>query len=182
MKYNNTMLLAHLPITLSMLLAASAGCADPLQQTKWLVAARQDTDGTGEARAMPPYIRLYEGNRLTQNTVCAIALTIGEHRQFNFKSHDGGCANDEARSIEFERMPAGSIVELYDEPSCGKNDDWVSFTFKQLVARTYASGFEYSLEDKDFGDGEVVISKVYHKHNGLDGKVSCMIVNVPPEH
>lgn len=163
-------LLAHLPIVLVVLLA---GAATPPSQAN---------DTAGHVEVMPPYIRLYEGNGLSQNAVCSIQLTPGTNWQLNFKGHDGGCANDEARSIEFERMPAGTIVELYDEPSCGKNDDWVSFTFKKLVPRTWAWGFQYDLEDTEYGDGDVVYSKVYHGHNGLDGKVSCMIISVAPEH
>ncbi|MDR6643941.1 MULTISPECIES: hypothetical protein [Luteibacter] len=182
MKYNNTTLLARLPIALSMLLAASAGYADPVQQARGFVSAQQEADGTGDAKVMPPYVRLYEGHNLTQDTVCSVPLTIGAHAQYHFRDKEGHCANDEAKSIEFEHVPAGTVVELYDDPKCGKGDDWVSFTFRKLVPRTYAWGFEYSLEDTDFGNGQVVYSKVYHEDNGLDGKVSCMIINVPPEH
>ncbi|SDF16222.1 MULTISPECIES: hypothetical protein [Rhodanobacteraceae] len=182
MKYDDTTLLVRLPVALSMLFAASAGCADPLQQASGFASVRQDADGTSGTKVMPPYVRLYEGHKLTQDTVCSVPLAVGEHKQYHFQEKEGHCANDEAKSIEFERIPAGTVVELFDDPKCGKGDDWVSFTFRKLVPRTWAWGFEYDLEDKDYGDGEVVYSKVYHKDNGLDGKVSCMIINVPPEH
>lgn len=135
-----------------------------------------------QPQSEPPQVRLFEGNNTSQNVVCTIALAEPFSQMFRFKSKDGGCKNDEARSIEFDWIPPGTVIELYDDADCLTSDDWVKFTFLKRVKYTWAGGFEYSKDDTDYGEGDVVYSKTYHKDNGLDGKVSCMKINIPPPH
>lgn len=143
-------------------------------------ASARTPASTVTPRAVPPYVRLYEGELAKQNTVCSIPITEQPYfRQFYFQKHEGECRNDEARSLSFENIPAGTVVRLYDDPKCGVNDDWVEFIILKRVAYTYNWKFEFSNVDTKYGDGEPVYSQTYHRVNGLDGKVSCMVISVP---
>lgn len=143
-------------------------------------SAQSGTPGA-QPNTLPPIVRLYEGKNRSQNTVCTVSITQRpSFEMYHFKGNANRCKNDEAQSIEFERIPAGSVIQLFDDPECGKNDDWVEWTFFQEVAMTYSKSFEYSHEDSEFGDGKsLVYDKVYHPKGGLNGKVSCMIISIP---
>jgi len=126
-------------------------------------------------------VQLWEGTHLTKDIVCIkrdLQLQLPYDQTFNFQS-GGGCANDEASSIEFFNMPGGSIVRLYDDPRCHGDDDYVVFTFELDVPRTWSSDLERTRDDYDFGGGKRVYTQHFYHHNGLNGKVSCMMIHVP---
>ncbi|WP_036143099.1 hypothetical protein [Luteibacter sp. 9135] len=139
----------------------------------------QTQAAVAQPQSEPPQVRLFEGNNTSQNVVCTIGLAEPFSQMFRFQKKDGNCANDEARSIEFERMPPGTVIELYDDPECLTSDDWVKFTFLKRVAHTFASSFQYDFDSGYGSDGDTVYSQRAHYKNGLDGKVSCMKINVP---
>lgn len=111
---------------------------------------------------------LYEGNGAIQNKVCDLPLEDAETR---FRGN-GACDNDEARSLVLSLARAGTRISLYDSPDCRVNDDYTIIRVKRDLFRKVVSSFERSVNDTD-------IEVVYHRDNGLDGKVSCVRVEAP---
>ena len=114
------------------------------------------------SRQSPPFVAFYEGNNARQNLLCS--LETQQNRSVNFQS-GGDCDNDEARSLILYNLPVGRVLRLYDSPNGSLTDDWVELTVKRTVARHVISSFENTYEDDD-------VKVVYHRNNGLDGKVS----------
>ncbi|HEY0372500.1 MAG TPA: M12 family metallo-peptidase [Thermoanaerobaculia bacterium] len=115
------------------------------------------------AGALQGVLSFYEGNLGTQNKVCdlnTLAQTV------RFKSHDA-CDNDEARSLVLTLVPANTRIEIYDNPDCQANDDWMSIDVKRAIFRKTIGSFERNVDDLD-------VKVTYTRDNGLDGKVSCV--------
>ncbi len=117
-----------------------------------------------------PTVDLHEGNNATQNLVCSI--TIGQPRNYRFPNHSE-CDNDEARSATLYSVRAGQVIRLFDHPGGSREDDWTEITIKRNTKKVVVPTFERSFEDQ-------YIRVVYHRENGLDGKVSRLEVKTRP--
>lgn len=109
-----------------------------------------------------PLVTLYEGNNAEQNLVCA--LSADQNGAVNFQSSTE-CDNDETRSLVLYNLPAGRVIRLYDSPSGSLEDDWTEIIVKRSIGRKAIGSFELSFDDDD-------VRLMYHRNNGLDGKVS----------
>jgi endonuclease YncB( thermonuclease family) len=78
--------------------------------------------------------------------------------------------DDEARSLLFRKLSTGTIIRLFDHPAGDTSDDWVEILVKQEVEGYCVISFETSFED-------IVISVNSSHADGLDGKVSLMVVD-----
>ncbi|EDM68919.1 hypothetical protein PE36_19980 [Moritella sp. PE36] len=116
-----------------------------------------------------PEIMLYEGNNATQNIVCTLNVY---DREFNFKN-SGSCDNDETRSAKLVGVSAGTQFTVYDSPNGDTGDDYTQITVLQDILGTYDID---SYEDS-YSDDYVRVN--FHRHNGLDGKVSRIKISAP---
>jgi hypothetical protein len=73
--------------------------------------------------------------------------------------------NDEARSARLRYVQPGTLIRVYDAPDGNSKDDWTEVHIKRAGWNVIVPTFEKSYEDED-------VKVVYHRHNGLDGKVS----------
>lgn len=108
-------------------------------------------------------IIFYEGNGCSQEIVQTI-----EGENFDGRAY----RNDEARSVKLVQVPRGTVIKVYDSPD-GKEDD--DFAIIEVKKKT----FEYcirSFEESIYSDN---IEMVYNKKNGLDGKISRIVVTFP---
>jgi len=107
---------------------------------------------------------LYEGNNCSQDVLCEEWFEGFR----NFKK-ETSCPNDEARSLFIRNARRGEQYWLFDSPDGSLNDDWVEIAilndFNELCIKTF---------ERSFDDGSIRI--IYHKRNGLDGKVSAMTI------
>ncbi len=127
-------------------------------------------------KAAGSYAELYEGNSATQDVVCP--LFVGRNKSLHFSDPwtgtDFPCNNDEARSILLHDVPAGKVLRFYDDGGQGyQDDDWTEIVVKQPVSRKYIDTFEQSFEDAD-------VKVVFHRDNGLDGKISSADIATTP--
>lgn len=86
---------------------------------------------------------------------------------------NGNDANDHARSCTVSGS-AGIRFIVYDSPQGHTRDDWTEITLKKEVSGYYIDTFE-----KRQGGGvyeDEYIRMEYHRDNGLDGKVSSLII------
>lgn len=128
------------------------------------------------SRAAGSYVELYEGNGGTQDVVCPIFVTRNKSLRFfdPLTGTDYPCDNDEARSILLHDVPAGKVLRFYDDPDGRfQDDDWTEIITKRAVARKYVDTFEQSFEDAD-------VKVIFHRDNGLDGKISFAEVAATP--
>jgi hypothetical protein len=98
-----------------------------------------------------------------------------QDQNINFTHSKNRCKNDEAKSMALTGFfKRGTKIILYDHPDGKHSDDWFEVEFLQDMAnvRYIIPTFEISFQDR-------FIKAVYHKKNGLDGKVSRMDVRVP---
>ena len=109
-----------------------------------------------------PYIQFFEGNNATQLNVGGTRFEPG--KSYNFKK-TGKFKNDEARSMEFNFLPVGAKISVWDNPDGKTNDCWTEIIVKKCVLRYVVPTFEHSYEDS-------IVRVIYHAGNGLDGKVS----------
>jgi hypothetical protein len=114
---------------------------------------------------------LHEGNSGGQDVVG----TLRDDLTVTTVSGSSTFVNDEARSVIAYWVAPGTVLRLYDSPSCSTSDDWVSIKVKTLKKKLVISSFQQSVSGPDY---EVA----YHAVNGLDGKVSCAKVTAvaPP--
>lgn len=112
-----------------------------------------------------PRISLYEGSNGTQDHVCVVDVGHADTTVFDATPNPRNCDNDEARSARLFEVPTGRIVRLFDSPEGSREDDWLEITAKRDIVEALIPGFQRSYEDAD-------VRVVYHRNNGLDGKVS----------
>ena len=127
-------------------------------------------------KAAGSYAELYEGNSATQDILCPIFLKQNKNVAFSdlWGGADFPCNNDEARSILLHDVPAGKVLRFYDDGGRGyQDDDWTEILVKQPVSRKYVDTFERSFEDAD-------VKVIFHRDNGLDGKISSAEVATAP--
>jgi phosphatidylserine/phosphatidylglycerophosphate/cardiolipin synthase-like enzyme len=127
-------------------------------------------------RAVNEYLELYDGNNGLEDVVCPIGLNSNKSFQFSdpLLGTQHKCNNDAARSMLLHDVPAGKVVRFYDHGGRQyQDDDWVEIITKRFVARKYINTFQQSFSDAD-------VRVIYHRDNGLDGKVSAAeIAGVP---
>jgi hypothetical protein len=70
-------------------------------------------------------------------------------------------------------VPQGRVIKLYDDPGGSLDDDWVEIIVRRDLLVTTIDTFESSYEDAD-------VRVIYHRNNGLDGKVSRAVVDDDP--
>jgi hypothetical protein len=118
------------------------------------------------------YAEMYEGNGGTQDMICPIGMPLGVARTERL---DGDpCSNDETRSLLLHDVTTGQVLRLYDDPDGGwQDDDWTEIRIKRPVPRKYIDTYERSFEDDD-------VRVIFHRNNGLDGKVSFAEVALSP--
>lgn len=114
-------------------------------------------------------VDLYEGNGASQNVVCSLVVGAQGFFSYDFPDLDE-CDNDEARSLILHDVPGGRVIRLYDSPSGATDDDWVQIRVLQPVTSYTIPTFENSFED-------AFVRVTYHPDNGLDGKVSRLVVS-----
>ncbi|AKQ66803.1 hypothetical protein A176_003715 [Myxococcus hansupus] len=99
-----------------------------------------------------------------------------------------GWKNDEARSMKLIRWPAGVRVRVCDSPSCATNDDWTDYRFKVYTPEQCIHTFEPLPPYYDPEYGWVTTTQhlspfrdtYWHYVNGLDGKVSKILIESNP--
>lgn len=114
-----------------------------------------------------PTVDLHEGNGGTQNLVCT--LPVGESETIRFPGHPE-CDNDEARSVILRDVPADRVLRVFDDPDGSRQDDWTEIETKRDVGELLIPTFEESFDNDD-------VRVSYHRHNGLDGKISRLEVD-----
>jgi len=127
-------------------------------------------------RSVGSYLELYEGNSGTQDVVCPIGAIGNKSLRFRdlWQGSDARCDNDEARSVLLHDVPAGKVFRFYDDGDRAyQDDDWTEIIVKQPVSRKYVDTFERSYEDSD-------VRVIFHRDNGLDGKISAAEVDTAP--
>jgi hypothetical protein len=119
-------------------------------------------------------ITWYSGNDGTKNVVRTDNFSgEGSIKQtFNLKQYGG--QNDEIRSAVMEYLPVGSVITVYDNPDGKKDDDWSVVTIKQYDDQITIPHFEQPGETSKY-------KLVYNKKNGLNGKISCVDINIPEQ-
>ena len=81
--------------------------------------------------------------------------------------------NDAIRSIQLENTLPGTKIVLYDNSEANTNDDYIEVFVKKKIAKGKIITLEKSFENAN-------LKVVYHKNNGLNGKVSYVSV-IPPK-
>ncbi len=86
------------------------------------------------------------------------------------------------------RWPAGVRVRVCDSPSCATNDDWTDIRFKQYTSEVCIHSFDPPPPYYDPAYGWVSFindlspsrDTFWNYHNGLDGKVSKLLIEASP--
>ncbi|HYH95032.1 reprolysin-like metallopeptidase [Hyalangium sp.] len=115
-------------------------------------------------RIRGPRVSLYEGSGGTQDHVCVVSTATDDALDFS-AADPRFCDTDEAKSIRIFDTPAGRVLRFFDSPDGSRQDDWVEIRVKRAISEKLIGTFESSFEDDD-------VRVVYHRNNGLDGKVS----------
>jgi len=111
-------------------------------------------------------IRFMEGHNCTQESTGEASDKSGQSIKF---SKTPGFKNDEAKSLQLIDVRAKAVIKVFDDPSGKTSDDYTEITVKKPI-RTYCVGtFQKDLDDE-------FVTVTHHKHNGLDGKVSLLVV------
>lgn len=118
----------------------------------------------------PFYLAFYCGNNFTDG----LAGCISSKGSYNLTKGGQPVPNDEARSLIFHAVPAMSI-EVYDNSEGSTNDDYCKISVTKPISADDPFGiptFEVSATYSDEG-----VETVYHKENGLDGKISLIKIS-----
>jgi micrococcal nuclease len=110
------------------------------------------------------------GNGCTQDVAAEVSARPGQ--SVNSQS-DASFQNDEARSVVLLGVPADTRVTVYDDPGADRGDDYTELYLKRAVDVLCVDSFERSFENDS-------VVAVFHRVNGLDGKVSQVEVAVGP--
>jgi hypothetical protein len=111
----------------------------------------------------------WQGNDGTKN---AWPLTTESAQSWNLTKGGSPVPNDEARSCTIVDASAGTVIRVYDSPSGSESDDWAEIRVNENVSSpVVVNTFEATAT---YGGGTVSVT--FHKHNGLDGKVSFISI------
>lgn len=111
-------------------------------------------------------IIFFEGNSCTQDRVGS--LDASQPWNLNLKKSTR-IDNDEIRSARLLMVPRGTVIRVYDSPEGKKSDDWTEISVLRTVPQISINTFEASVSTSD-------MTQVFHKHNGLDGKISRITI------
>jgi len=84
--------------------------------------------------------------------------------EVNLKKHHV-MKNDEARSVKLCGVIPGTELKVWDNPDASSDDDYTIIKVKKWKSEIIINTFEHSYEDE-------YVKVSFHKHNGLDGKIS----------
>ncbi|QRK12133.1 hypothetical protein JQX13_20090 [Archangium violaceum] len=112
----------------------------------------------------PPVVTFWEGNGCSQDQV---GWYIYNNTPMIMPNSGGsGWVNDEARSMMLFRMPANTIVRVYNSGSGSHSEDWAEIVVKEYADQLCIHSFEDAVDNAAY-------SLRYCRYNGdLDGKVS----------
>jgi hypothetical protein len=116
----------------------------------------------------------YEQNNANPrgDTTCVLPAS----RDYDVRLPAFGCENDEARSLKIRGVTAGTRISLFDSASGSTQDDYARIDVKRDVGineSVTVGTFETDYETADF-------KVTYIRNNGLDGKVSRIIIGKTP--
>lgn len=112
-------------------------------------------------------IVLLRGNNGSQRISCTFGITT---RGFWNIKNLSACHNDDARSAKLMAGKAGTKVTVYDSPSGSTGDDYTVITvLKDFDMPLIINSFESNYQNE-------FIKVQYFRKNGLDGKVSSVLV------
>jgi hypothetical protein len=117
-------------------------------------------------------IRFYEGLWATQSNFCTTSIFSIPYAYKGFWD----CSNDEAKSLKLQNIPAGSTIAVYDSKSCGDDDDYSVITVLKSVPEIVVGDFTHGVINQE---AWTMRTKYV---NGIAGKVSCAIVDIPGPH
>jgi len=120
----------------------------------------------------------FEGNNCSQEVVGTMPYHRGDGRTRHVNAKKvSWFENDEARSLLVKGLKKGAVIVLYDHPDAKTKDDFSVIEIKKDAPKkgVCIGTFERSMRAKD-GAWELV----YVRKNGLDGKVSHIVVSPKP--
>ncbi|MEL7450305.1 MAG: hypothetical protein AAFN78_13915 [Pseudomonadota bacterium] len=125
--------------------------------------------------AAPPTVEFFYDNGGYGEVQCVIPEAILDlvdvfPGPIFYEPQSFGCNNDDIRSLVFRNVPAGFTIQLCDASDCSNNDDISVTTVLQSDKYHRVDTFEAT-----YNDG--VVSQQYFEDNGLDGKVSAIILD-----
>ncbi len=121
------------------------------------------------AEAFAPDLVFYEGNSCKQGIKAALHNHRPGKHSINCKKSKA-CDNDEIRSMRiYSFVRPHTDVIVYDHPEAETKDDWTKVSIGKPDFHGAPSRCIKSFEKSHSSDG---ISVKFHKHNGLDGKIS----------
>jgi hypothetical protein len=94
------------------------------------------------------------------------------HKDGTVKCDGGRCDNDEISSIKiYPGIKKNTVIALYDSSNNPHMDDWTRIHIGEtkLAEPFCINGLEHNTSDREAGQD---INVIYHKMNGLNGKVS----------
>lgn len=123
----------------------------------------------------PPTIGFFSFNNPQNDSTPFLDLAV-VNQTYDCKSHSG--MNDKARSMGLLNVPAGVVICVYDDPGGSTSDDWCEIT----VLRNTPAESVWPVNTFEQTQTDEYVSQVFHRNNGLDGKVSFITVAVaaPP--
>lgn len=152
-------------------LTGGAPTTDNFQRGGSAAAAKSQPSKGTQAVA---FVRWYEGLNLEQDNFCTVDINT-RPLYLRKKFSDYGCTNDEARSVQLQNLPPGTVLYVYDLPSCGESDDWGKATVLKQAASLQVGDFNHTFTDP------AGLQYESHYNNGINGKLSCFIIDVPDE-
>lgn len=118
-------------------------------------------------------IFLFRDNGCRQRVSCS-SSDRGSSRRTLVMDNYPWCHNDDARSLcLWEGVKKGTVIRVADDPECTRNDDWAEIVVTGNINRwTCVPSFLSS----GTIDGVVRVTYNEVRGDGLDGKVSCMVI------
>jgi hypothetical protein len=116
----------------------------------------------GEDGMRPGGLVFREGNRCSQDIIGETNHFPGQRINLP-RTH--AWENDEARSLQLERVRAGTVIRVFDDAGGSRDDDYTVIKVKANTNRHCIRTFERSWQNS-------TVRVQFHRHNGLDGKVS----------
>ncbi|WP_121626880.1 hypothetical protein [Poseidonibacter antarcticus] len=77
--------------------------------------------------------------------------------------------NDEANALKLIEIKKGTLIHLYDSPDGSQEDDWAEIYVKKDIKEMTIDSFEQNKNNDE-------IDIYYSKNNGLNGKVSRVVI------
>lgn len=87
-----------------------------------------------------------------------------------YQKGDAHFRNDAVSSMRLLGVQAGTVIKIYDHPKGSEDDDWTEIKVRKDISSYDIGSFELSRLDE-------YVEMIFHRHNGLDGKVSYISVD-----